>query len=193
MLFSQTLNTDKFLMYHADESEKVGCKVGTFQRASESWSVSPLASGIWSHLAEWGPSGRLLAEEQVVHKAALENDHRMGGVGSVFQRAGWTAMPGMAYLRASGQPQHPVPLRFSGLPRQEPSSAHWHWGTISPCPVLLSYGGILWENIASLIHLRALEGDRGGPAFMYRGRAWLSLGGQSCLPLDCRLFLALRG
>lgn len=96
-------------------------------------------------------------------------------MGSVFQRTGWTAVLGWP-LRASGQHRHPVPSKLSGLC----AGAQLHTLTVGhhfslPCPAEL-----IGRSVVSLIPLRALE------------RWWDDEPqGQSCLPLDGKLFLAL--
>lgn len=99
----------------------------------------------------------------------------MGGMGSVLQRTGWTAVLGWP-LGASGQHQPPVPSRLSGLR----AGAQLHTLTVGhhfslPCPAEL-----IGRRVVSFIPLRASEVvGHDEPQ------------GQSCLPLDGKLLLAL--
>lgn len=84
-------------------------------------------------------------------------------MGSVFQRADWTTFLGWPMSGPVGNPNIQSLRGFSVLCGQEPSLAR---GTISPCPILPSYWGFLWVNVASLIPVTALRMARGGSASM---------------------------
>lgn len=81
VLYWQTGIIDTLLLHQAEAPKKGSYEI-SFQRGTEVWSASPLAGGIWSHVAEREEAfERLLARELVVCNASLASNHRVWGVG----------------------------------------------------------------------------------------------------------------